>query len=74
MNWLRDLISHMMGWETYDEAYTRIWDEMESEHPRFDYAEHDYAEHDRKAAAAREAKAARLDNGGEYERGMKGFQ
>ena len=73
MNWLRDLISHMMGWETYDEACARISAEIERDYPRAKML----AESQRKAdeaEARREAVRKRNDRGGEYERGMKGFQ
>ena len=72
MKWLRDWVCHRMGWETHDEAYARIWAQMEFRYPRKTRAQRE--EERRRADEAYEALRKRLDAGGEYERGMEGLQ
>ena len=73
MKWLRDGFSHWMGWETYEEAYARIWAEMEFRYPR--ETPEQRAIKMIEARLVEEAKRMRLDGvDGEYERGMEGLQ
>ena len=63
MKWLRDLISHWFGHETYDEAYQR-------ELPPPPSCE-DIRLHNEKAEIAKEVIRRRLDG---LERGIEGMQ
>lgn len=71
MRWLRRLFGGTG--ESYDEAYARIAAEIERDYP----IEQMRAESRMKETLAgieRAARRKRLDGGGEYERGMDGFQ
>ena len=66
MKWLRDLVSHWFGRETYDEAYARILKEMPPPPSR-----EDIRLHNEKAEIAKEVIRRRLDG---PERGIEGMQ
>ena len=67
MKWLRDLISHWFGHETYDEAYERELPPPPSRE--------DIRLHNEKAEIAKEVIRRRLDGlDGEYQRGIEGMQ
>jgi hypothetical protein len=73
MNWLNDAIYRWFGWETHEEAYARIWAEMERDHPRM--TQDDLIVHNLTAIWEAEQKHKRLDGPhGEYIRGERGLQ
>ena len=67
MKWLRDLISHWFGHETYDEAYDEAY---ERELPPAMTLE-EFRLHNEKAEIAKEVIRRRLDG---PERGIEGMQ
>ena len=70
MKWLRDLVSHWFGWETYEEAYERILRELP---PPMTCKERRLQQE--KAEIAKEVIRRRLDGlDGEYQRGIEGMQ
>ncbi len=70
MKWLRDLVSHWFGWETYEEAYARFLKEM----PPLAEQIKDIEAYNRLAAELKEVRRKALDRDGECERGIEGMQ
>jgi hypothetical protein len=70
MSWLRVKIAHLLGGETYEEAYARIL----SEFPPLEEQIRDIDAYNRVAAALKEERRKALDRDGEYERGIEGLQ
>jgi hypothetical protein len=70
MKWFCDLISRWFGWETYEEAYTRLLRELPPPP-----SHEDIRLHNEKAEIAKELIRRRLDGpNGEYKRGIEGLQ
>ena len=72
MSWWRRLLGSRTG-ESYAEAYARIAAEIERDYP-LDQVRAMNKMKNLQMRIAREENRKRLDAGGEYQRGMEGFQ
>lgn len=72
MSWWRRLLGSRTG-ESYAEAYARIAAEIERDYP-LEQMRAETRMRNLQTWIAREEVRRRLDGGGEYQRGMEGFQ